>query len=225
MELTRVNVLPKICSTFSICPIPLRYDTYSGCSFGCCYCFARPTVEHNRIKTDSDFSSLRGSNPTYLSKWLEKTINTDTAFTTPHRCAIQARFPIKIGVMADPFPCVEQTEHITYDTLKIFNAYDYPIQISTKNPELLSTYYQDFNNPNWVISVSLCSLDSDHLKQIEPNAPTLQSRLDGISKLTDMGASVFLRWQPFIFPYGLQFVEDYVDLAAKLNCKGIILES
>ena len=30
----------KVSSKIGICGLPLRMDTYSGCSFGCTYCFA-----------------------------------------------------------------------------------------------------------------------------------------------------------------------------------------
>lgn len=101
--------------------------------------------------------------------------------------------PLKIGNLSEPFPYIEEQEKITYNTLKVLYQFEYPLQISTKNPLILSKYYSDFENPNWVIAVSLCSIKEKDLDKIEPSAPDLQSRLEGIRALTSQNASVFFK--------------------------------
>lgn len=217
---------PTISSSFDICPIPLRYDTYMGCTFNCAYCFAEPIINHIRtLNNKIDFDIIEASDPEYFDKWLTSTIASNKKYTAANRIAIQNKMPIKIGVLSDPFPYIEEHEKITYAILKSLDKFDYPIQLSTKNPALLSKEYADFKNPNWVLAVSLCSINSKDISKIEPGAPSLQSRIEGIKSLTKQGASVFLRLQPFIYPYALSFYKEYVDMAKDIGCKGIIVES
>lgn len=56
--------------------------------------------------------------------------------------AFKERIPLKIGATADPFPGngIEERERVTYGVLKVLHKYDYPVEIQTKNPEVLALY-------------------------------------------------------------------------------------
>lgn len=226
MSLLTTKKIPTLSSNVKYCPIPLRYDTYTGCTFNCSYCFAEPIIDHIRkLNNKSDFKGLVGADPIYFDKWLTSTLISNKEFKAASRVAIKNKLPVKIGSMSDPFPYVEEQEKITYQILKSLHKFDYPVQISTKNPLLLSKYYPEFENPNWVIAISLCSVKASDISKIEPHAPSLESRIAGIKSLTSHNASVFLRMQPFIYPYALSFYKEYIDLAKSMGCKGIIVES
>ena len=75
--------------------------------------------------------------------------------------AFKERIPVKIGATADPFPMCEVQEHITYDCLRVFNRYDYPVQISTKNPAVFLQYADRFRNANIALNVSCSFCDDD----------------------------------------------------------------
>lgn len=124
--------------------------------------------------------------------------------------AFKERIPIKIGATADPFPLVELKEHITYDCLKCFDKYDYPVQISTKNPEVFLEYASEFKDSNIALNVSCSFCDDDIAKKIEVGAITPTRRFEAIKKLSDMGFKVTLRMQPFILPYSEDVAERFV---------------
>ena len=81
--------------------------------------------------------------------------------TKAEEVAFKERIPVKIGATADPFPIIEKTERITYNCLKVFQKYDYPVQISTKNPEIFLSYAEDFNGANIALNVSCSFCDDD----------------------------------------------------------------
>jgi DNA repair photolyase len=216
--------LPAITSTFTVYPIPFRLDTYHGCMFNCRYCFARDFVMFARRKSDKIFTDLEYNNPTAIAKWIERIEAKEIDYTKAEEVAFKERIPIKIGVTSDPFPPVEEQLHITYDILKILDKYDYPVQMSTKNPAILAKYYKDFKNPNWIIAVTIISDDVDFVKVIEPGAPSVDERFKAIKELTDQGANVIVRIQPVIYPKILAETKSLIDSIADAGCVGFIME-
>jgi len=138
--------------------------------------------------------------------------------------AFKERIPIKIGATSDPFPRSEAQDKITYDILKVFEKYDYPLEIQTKNPEVLATYAEDFKNPNWVVAVTLISTDEDFLKVVEPLAPSAKERLAAIKKLTEQGKKVMVKIQPAIYPKILKDLPDLVEKIHEAGCFGFNTE-
>ena len=64
-------------SQFYFCPVPLRMDTYSGCSHGCLYCFANNSdmkFINNEENIHTEFSSSIYYDKKAL-KWLDDNYN------------------------------------------------------------------------------------------------------------------------------------------------------
>ena len=161
---------PSVTSQFRICPIPFHFDTYRGCHYGCLFCFARDFIQfqrRNREEAKSHQSYLEGNSPEGLQKWIDKVNSSEYNYNKAEMVAFKERMPIKIGATADPFPLIEEQEHITYDCLKIFDKYDYPVQISTKNPEVFLSYAEDFIGSNIALNVSCSFCDDDIARKIE----------------------------------------------------------
>lgn len=209
---------PSVTSQFPICPIPYHMDTYRGCVYNCLYCFARDFVIFARRNSEhKTFSYLIGNRPDLLRNWIERTLNKDYDYKKSHEVAFKERIPIKIGATSDPFPPVEANERVTYDILKVFEEYDYPLEIQTKNPEVLAGYADDFIDPNWVIAVTIISTDQHFIDVIEPRAPTIVNRLEAIKRLTDSGKHVIVKCQPAIYP---KILEDLPDLVKAIADSG-----
>ena len=209
---------PSVTSQFCVCPIPFHFDTYRGCSYGCLFCFARDFIEFSRRNQDADKrkqSYLEGNDPKGLQKWIDKVIASDGYdYTKAEEVAFKERLPVKIGATADPFPIIEKTERITYDCLKVFQIYDYPVQISTKNPEIFLSYASDFIGANIALNVSCSFVDDDIARQIECGAISPTRRFSAIKKLSEMGFKITARLQPFILPYSEQVAERFVKTLA-----------
>ena len=209
---------PSVTSQFCVCPIPFHFDTYRGCSYGCLFCFARDFIEFSRRNQDADKrkqSYLEGNSPEGLQKWIDKVLQSDSYdYTKAEEVAFKERIPVKIGATADPFPIIEKTERITYDCLKVFQKYDYPVQISTKNPEIFLSYAEDFIGANIALNVSCSFCDDDIARQIECGAISPTRRFAAIKKLSEMGFKITARLQPFILPYSEQVAERFVKTLA-----------
>ncbi len=225
IKLKRQPWKPSLTSQFRNCPIPYHLDTYRGCVYNCRYCFARDLVTFARRKSDNkSFSYLIGNRADLLDKWIQRILEKNYDYTNGSEVAFKERIPIKIGANADPFPPIESKEHITYDILKVFDKYDYPLEIQTKNPVGLVEYMKDFKNPNWIIAVSLISTDEEFIKIVEPGAPTAKNRLDAIKQLTDYGIPVMVKIQPSIYPKVIEDIQELTIAIKEAGCWAFNME-
>jgi DNA repair photolyase len=220
---------PTMTSQFQVCPIPFRVDSYNGCKFSCHYCFSQYFTEYSR-RNNPDLSKrastyLEMNDPVEFEKWLDRVMNLkEYNYNRGAEVAIRERLPVKFGGTADPFPPVEYSYRITYDMLKALHKYDYPVQILTKNPSVLSRYSPDFENPNWAVSVTIISLDEKFVKTAEPFAPPPKVRLKAIERLVSQGRNVMCKIQPAIYPKILADLPDLIKALKESGCWAFAME-
>ena len=203
-NITRKFWKPSVTSQFRVCSVPFHFDTYRGCTYGCLFCFARDFIEFSRRNADEDHrrqAFLEGNSAKGLERWCERVMAGGYNYARAAEVAFKERIPVKIGATADPFPVCEKTERITYDCLKVFDKYDYPVQISTKNPEVFLSYAEEFKDANIALNVSCSFCDDDIARKIECGAISPTRRFEAIKRLSDMGFKITVRIQPFILPY------------------------
>jgi DNA repair photolyase len=210
---------PEITSQFSICPVPFHLDTYRGCTYGCTYCFARDLIVFARRNQEhKSFSYLVGNDAIGLERYLSNIYEKkEYDYSKASQVAVLERIPMKIGANADPFPIIETGERITFDILKVLEKYDYPVEIQTKNPGVLLEYIEEFKNPNWVIAVTIISIDEGFCKIVEPRAPSVSDRIEAIKKITSYGIPVIVKVQPFIYP---KIIDDLPELVKAIKRSG-----
>lgn len=207
---------PTITSQFTHCTVPYHLDSFKGCNYSCLYCFAKDlTMFARRNSEHKEFSYLVGNRADLLRNWIERTLKKEYDYTKAEEVAFKERIPLKIGASADPFPMVERYERVTYDILKVLNDYDYPVEIQTKNPEILAEYAEDFIGANWTIAVTIISNDEEFTKIVEPNAISPERRFKAIEKLVAMGFNVMIKIQPAIYPKILEDLPELIKRASK----------
>jgi DNA repair photolyase len=143
--------------------------------------------------------------------------NREYNFKRGEQVALLERIPLKIGGVADPFPPLEIKHRITYRILEALHEYDYPCEIQTKNPSIIPYYMGDFNDPNWVVAVTLISLDEDFVRTCEPGAPSPKHRLKAIEKIAAGGGNIICKIQPSIYP---KIIKDLPDLVKAFKDSG-----
>lgn len=220
---------PTLTTQFEVCPIPFRVDSYNGCPFHCGYCFSTYFTEYARRNNPNPeqraSTYLELNDPVAFEKWIDQTVQLkEYNYNHGAKVAIMERLPVKFGATADPFPPVEYKYRITYDMLKALHKHDYPVQILTKNPSILVRYSPDFENPNWVISVTIISLDEKFVRTAEPGAPPPRVRLKAIEKLVSQGRNVMIKIQPAIYPKILKDLPDLIKGLSDVGCWAFALE-
>lgn len=208
---------PRWTNEIADCSMPMTFDTYSNCSFGCMYCFAQ--FQRGLGKTKES----------YLHKDV-KSVNVERIkrmFMEPDKYAgqfapyIKARKVMQWGGMSDEFDGFEQQRGKTLELLKFFKSIDYPLCFSTK-----ATWFTDDDRymsliehqRNWNFKFSIITLDEHKAKIIERGVPSPLSRLEAIRRIAEADAGgATLRLRPFII--GIT-TPTYLDLIREAHQRG-----
>lgn len=129
MKLDYKKFIPlNVSSKFSICGLPIRFDTYKFCTFGCKYCFA-----NNREIMKFD-KNTQIANLSWLEKKLEKVlVKGDVNYRNFLEVLIHNNIDFHCGGMSDPFQPCEKDLKITEQAIEICNKHNRHILFSTKS--------------------------------------------------------------------------------------------
>lgn len=163
-----------------LCDLPVRFDTYKGCSHACAYCFTQRKMDISKISKQWGAKALRS--------FIEWKRNQNVA-------RVDRNIPIHRGGLSDPFQPVEKKVWASLEALKVFAETQYPFVVSTKGRLIGDPEYFDLlKKCNCVLQISLVSPKYD---KIEMGAPTRAERLELIRKLSPHIKRVIVRVQPY----------------------------
>ena len=173
------------------CALPLVFDTYSKCSHDCVYCYTK--MSHCGLNLSEDTEANAGLQlASALSAQKETSVSK----------LINSKFPVRLGILADPFPEDERKKGVTLKALYELLFKKQKIIISTKSIIPVESDYFDLlrrNKELVVMKYSFSTFDDKLARKIEPGAPLPSERIDAMVKLGKVGVSTLLRIQPFIF--------------------------
>jgi DNA repair photolyase len=183
-----------------ICDIPVRIDSYVGCSHGCTYCFARKKTDIRKIEP------LRASGA--ITRWAEGQRNSMTSW-------VDWNIPLHFGGMSDPLQPAELKHGETMRALEALADANYPYVLSSKGRLLWDErYLAVIKRGRAVLQVSHVSPKYDRL---EPGAPTYQERLDMMPEL----ARNCLRLNVRVQPYMQECLPDVLAAIPKYKAAGV----
>ena len=208
---------PRWTAEIADCSMPMTFDTYSNCSFGCLYCF-------------SQFQrAIGGSKENYLKK-VVKHVNPDKIkrmFTEPDKYAgqfaeyIKQRRVMQWGGLSDQFDGYERKYGVTLELLRFFKEIDYPLCFSTKATWWTKDErYMELvrGQRNWNFKFSIITKDETKARIIEKGVPTPQERLNAIERIANADAGgATLRLRPFIIGVS---TPTYLDLIREAGNRG-----
>lgn len=198
--------MPRCGSQIILCDVPIRFDTYKGCSHLCAYCFVqRKSDVFNNIKPDET--------PSALQKFISGQRNKELQWC-------DWDIPLHWGGMSDPFQPAEKKYRYSLEALKIFAKTKYPFMVSTKN-KLVSEepYLSLIKQCNCVVQFSACCEAYDNF---EKGASTFMERLEAASKISPF-KRVVIRCQPYIPKY-FEDVKKSIELFSKAGVHGVVFE-
>ena len=208
---------PRWSAEIADCSMPMTFDTYSNCAFGCMYCFS----QYQR--------ALGGSKEHYLAKEV-KAVNVNKIkqmFTDPDNHAgqfaeyIKQRRVMQWGGLSDQFDGFERKYGVTLELLRFFKEIDYPLCFSTKATWWTKDErYMELvrGQRNWNFKFSIITLDEYKARVIEQGVPTPMQRLDAIERIANADAGgATLRLRPFIVGVSNP---TYLDLIREAGNRG-----
>lgn len=199
--------MPRCGSQIVLCDVPVRFDTYKGCSHGCQYCFTqRNNDDMLDIRIDETASVLR--------RWISGKRSTETVWC-------DWGIPLHWGGLSDPFQPIERELRESYRCLEVFAETGYPFIVSTKGKLLTDPDYLDLlRRCNAVVQVSLVSPKYD---AIEIGAPTYRERMDMLPALAENSKRLIIRAQPYLREAKADIIRALPEYKAR-GVHGIVLE-
>lgn len=189
-----------------LCEYPVRLDTYSGCSHGCKYCFARTKVDIEKVTMKNCAKQLRSfieGKRNGVTKWCDWAI------------------PLHWGGLSDPFQPIERRGGASLECLKVFAETKYPVIISTKGKLITEEpYLSILRECNAVVQVSMVCSSYDRM---EPGAPSFEERLSMVARLAGNCRRVIVRAQPYITGVKREFLSN-VPRFSEVGAHGVTVE-
>ncbi len=198
--------MPRCGSQMPICDVPIRFDTYLGCSHGCKYCFVHRKSDIKKIKVFESAIALKNfidGNRTKETKWCDFNI------------------PLHWGGVSDPFQPIELKEKRSLSCLNVFQETNYPFIVSTKGKAIIEDEYLDLlSNCNCVVQVSIVS---DKYDKLETGAPSFKERIKIIQVLVKKVQRVNVRVQPYMREVREDVLKT-IDICADIGVYGVTFE-
>lgn len=160
------------------------YNPYIGCFHGCKYCYAM------------DYTSKQDA----IDRWGEIVYaRTNIVEILKMEILKKSRGIVGISTITDPYQPSEMKYHLSGRGAQILLNSGFHVSIQTKSPLILKDIgiYEMF--PSDVdIGITLNSLRMDRSRLIEPNAPSPQSRMNALRKLTGKINDLWIYLGPLI---------------------------
>lgn len=189
-----------------LCDVPIRFDTYKGCSHACKYCFVKRKTDITQIEAQN---CLKG-----LINFINRKRNAETNWC-------DWNIPLHWGGLSDPFQPCEKQYRISYECLKVLAKSKYPFIVSTKGKLIAEKEYLDLiQECNCVVQISMICSKYDVL---EPGCPTYEERLKIVEKVSKVAKRVNIRVQPYMPEIFNELIENIPKLS-KAGAHGIQIE-
>ncbi|MFS4439283.1 PA0069 family radical SAM protein [Paracoccaceae bacterium GXU_MW_L88] len=171
-------------------PFDRSINPYRGCEHGCIYCFARPSHSYIGLSPGLDFETKLTAKPNAAAV-LERQLARPS-----YKVA-----PIALGTNTDPYQPAEAKFEIMPKLLRVLSDWNHPVTLVTRGRLVLRDVdlWGELAAKNMALAgVSLTTLNAKLARQMEPRAPTPQTRLKMIEGLTKAGVPVRVMVAPII---------------------------
>lgn len=222
-EIKHDYLSPRWTGEIADCTLPLTFDTYSNCSFGCVYCFSQYQRGVGGGKEDYLAKRVKSVNPDKIKKIFSGE-DTNSQFYE----YVRTRRPIQWGGLSDQFDEFERRYGVTYEILKYLKEINYPICFSTKSAWVFSDprYQEVFKGAdNWNVKFSIITLNENDARKIEAGVPSPKDRLEAMKKYNEMSkGGTTLRLRPFIVGVSDKTYLDLIRAAKDAGASAVTTE-
>lgn len=212
-----VKILPiESKSILTACKIPnidYTLNPYTGCSFGCRYCYAAflGKFANEPISKWGFYVYIKKNAAQCLQKELKK---------------LKPQHTLWVGSATDPYQPVEKTWKITQSCLQVLAKAQFQGSVSllSKSTLVLRDLALLKGLPNLEVGMTLTKLDDFHT--YEPDAPSTRARLNVLKKCRMAGLKTFAFVGPLVPPYYEQpeLIWPLLDAIAQTGTTHILVD-
>lgn len=208
---------PRWSNEIADCSMPMTFDTYSNCSFGCLYCFS----QFQRAVGDGKEAYLHKDARSVSVDRIKKMFSDPDKYGGQFAEYIKQRKVMQWGGLSDQFDGFERIRGVTLELLRFFKEINYPLCFSTKATWFTKDdRYMDLirGQKNWNFKFSIITLDEQKAHIIEKGVPAPKERLDALERIANADAGgATLRLRPFIIGVS---TPTYLDLIRETANRG-----
>lgn len=222
------------------CALPVAFDTYSACSFGCLYCFSNFLMRDPNRQEAYLLKAQAGNVGADRLRVLERVLAGEDgkvngiAFST-FREALnldhKLRCPLQWGALGDPFDNIERNQRRGLDFIRIVKQHRQPVRVSSKGRLMTEKPWIDELDPElfW-FAWSLITPDDGLLQAVDRWAPNATQRLKAMKTMSKLGYRTSLRFRPAIpgmsdsTPKHPHAYKELIDRAAEAGARAISFE-
>lgn len=201
-------------SAISKCGFPgggWAINPYVGCFHNCLYCYGRFIKRFTgHLEPWGSFVDVRVNLPEVLTKQIKNHKFYDGQ--------------IYLSTVTDPYQPLEEKYQISRKVLGILKDYPISLSILTKSDLVLRDLNLLTKFKNLDVNFTINTLDEDWKAKVEPNSPSVRSRLEAAKKLTESGITVNAMMGPF-WPADFTKPEKLMDEFKKAGIKHVFAES
>lgn len=181
------------------CPQAFGGDVFSGCSFGCWFCFCREMEAElfNKYYEGYNRFLVRECNPDDFKALFDKAFGSDKTTSDWTIQCLRYGLPFNMGSKSETF---QYGNHKTViKVLELFREYKVPVIFETKSIYAgLEQYIDIIKDLNCAIIVSIMG-GSDTLNyKLEPGTPPASMRWSFVGQLNRLGIWTGVRWEPIM---------------------------
>jgi DNA repair photolyase len=195
-------------SALNLSKIPgMQYclNPYVGCIHGCIYCYATFMKRfRNHPEEWGSFVDIKVNFADVLRKEVRK-----------KRVGMVA-----IGTVQDAYQPIEAKYQITRQAIQILIEHDFPFEILTKSSLVARDIDLFKNNKDASVEMTVTTIDDNIRKIFEPNASSVQARLQTLEKLLDNDIETTVFFGPVI-PYFSDSSEQIRKFFAQMQKIGV----
>ena len=186
-------------------------NCYTGCRFGCSYCYASfmGRFVDKKIAEWGNYVFAKINSPELLKKELPKLKDKGKGKT------------ILLSSVTDPFQGIEAKYHLSEQCLKIIADYGFEGEISllTKSPLVLKVLPLLKRIKNVDVGVTITSTDDAISRYFEKYAPAASQRLGILKKLNDAGLQTYAFFGPLL-PHFVAHKDEISKVLAAIHATG-----
>ena len=172
-------------------------NPYLGCSHSCAYCYAR-------------FMRRMGHPGEEWGSFVDAKVNAIEKIRK--EAAKNPRGRVLLSSVTDAYQPLERKYRLTRGCLEVLLEYGYRIDILTKNILVLRDLDIIKRFDEVEVGFTITSLDDGVRRAFEPNASSIQSRLEALQKLSDEGVPTYVFLGPMLPYLSEEYLEELLNL-------------
>ena len=162
---------------------PWVINPYTGCEHGCSYCYARFMKRVSGHKEPwGEFVDVKINAPDLLRGEIKK----------------KKRAKVWVSGVCDPYQPLEAKYQLTRQCLEILAHNSWPVIIQTRSPLVLRDIDIIKDARDFEVGFSITTADDSIRKLFEPNAPSIEDRIQALDVLHKAGIRTYAMITPVL---------------------------